>query len=90
MSFYLVKVFHDQKGGDYKYFLLRSKTVGMNRTKDGSPILAILKADEHQFSDNPDFTVNDFEFLEWGVMRGIKSHDEKNRIILENNKLDNC
>ncbi|WP_010662234.1 PrsW family intramembrane metalloprotease [Marinilabilia salmonicolor] len=78
LAFYLVKVFDDQKEGDFEYFLLRAKTGGMTRARDGSPITAILKAGEYQFSDNPDLTVNDFDFLEWGVMRAIaKPEDSK-------------
>jgi RsiW-degrading membrane proteinase PrsW (M82 family) len=77
LSFYLVKVFHVQKEGEYEYYLLRAKTRGMTRARDGSPITAILKAGEHQFSDNSDLTANDFNFLEWGVMRAIKKPEDK-------------
>lgn len=87
LSFYLVKAFHEQKDGEYEYYLLRSKTVGMTRTKDGSPIFAILKADEHQFSDNPDLTVNDFEFLEWAAMRRIKSYEDANQDYFESQRI---
>lgn len=82
-TFYLARIYDDGIDGTHESVLLKPKTTGTTQMNDGSPIVALLKFDGLDPTNDFTLEAKDFAFLEWGILKVLPQSE-----ILPNSKSD--
>ena len=74
-AFYIAKVYQDTKEGAFEKMVLKAKTFDTTQISDKYPIVAVLKYDSSIDIETQPLTIKDFEFMEWGYLKGMEGNE---------------